>query len=82
LPMPATSGSTWSRRLDRAAFAKGVSVGSAAGGRLDGAVMAAGLGPTPGRDRPRMIVEVNTTAWSSCSTRGARRWRRGTPRRW
>ncbi len=29
------------------------------GGKLDGAVMAAGLGPAPGPDRPRMIVEVN-----------------------
>lgn len=29
------------------------------GGRLDGAVMAAGLGPAPGRDRPRLIAEVN-----------------------
>jgi NAD(P)-dependent dehydrogenase (short-subunit alcohol dehydrogenase family) len=30
-----------------------------AGGSLDGAVMAAGLGPAPGKDRPRMIAEVN-----------------------
>lgn len=30
-----------------------------AGGRLDGAVMAAGLGPAPGKDRPRLIAEVN-----------------------
>jgi len=29
------------------------------GGQLDGAVMAAGLGPAPGRDRPRLIAEVN-----------------------
>ncbi len=29
------------------------------GGRLDGAVLAAGVGPTPGADRPRMIFEVN-----------------------
>lgn len=28
-------------------------------GVLDGAVMAAGLGPAPGRDRPRLIAEVN-----------------------
>lgn len=28
-------------------------------GALDGAVMAAGLGPAPGRDRPRLIAEVN-----------------------
>lgn len=31
----------------------------AAGGRLDGAVLAAGLGPSPGRDRPRLIAQVN-----------------------
>lgn len=30
-----------------------------AGGVLDGAVMAAGLGPAPGRDRARLIAEVN-----------------------
>jgi NAD(P)-dependent dehydrogenase (short-subunit alcohol dehydrogenase family) len=30
-----------------------------AGGRLDGAVLAAGLGPAPGADRPRLIVAVN-----------------------
>lgn len=29
------------------------------GGVLDGAVMAAGLGPAPGRERPRLIVTVN-----------------------
>ncbi|MGV9709047.1 SDR family oxidoreductase [Gordonia sp. NPDC003424] len=29
------------------------------GGHLDGAVLAAGLGPTPGKDRPRLIAEVN-----------------------
>lgn len=29
------------------------------GGRLDGAAMAAGLGPAGGRDRPRLIAEVN-----------------------
>lgn len=28
-------------------------------GELDGAVLAAGLGPGPGRDRPRLIAEVN-----------------------
>ncbi|MET7774011.1 SDR family oxidoreductase [Nocardia sp. NPDC005366] len=28
-------------------------------GRLDGAVLAAGLGPTPGKERPRLIYEVN-----------------------
>ncbi|MGW0044309.1 SDR family oxidoreductase [Rhodococcus sp. NPDC003348] len=32
---------------------------AAAGGRLDGAVLAAGLGPTPDPDRPRMIAQVN-----------------------
>lgn len=31
----------------------------ASGGRLDGAVLAAGLGPAPGPDRPRRIVAVN-----------------------
>jgi NAD(P)-dependent dehydrogenase (short-subunit alcohol dehydrogenase family) len=30
-----------------------------AAGHLDGAVLAAGLGPAPGRDRPRLIAEVN-----------------------
>lgn len=28
-------------------------------GRLDGAVLAAGLGPSPGRDRARQIAQVN-----------------------
>jgi NAD(P)-dependent dehydrogenase (short-subunit alcohol dehydrogenase family) len=32
---------------------------AAAGGRLDGAVLAAGLGPSPGRERPRLITQVN-----------------------
>lgn len=32
---------------------------SASGGKLDGAVLAAGLGPRPGRDRPRQIAQVN-----------------------
>jgi NAD(P)-dependent dehydrogenase (short-subunit alcohol dehydrogenase family) len=31
----------------------------ASGGELDGAVLAAGLGPSPGRDRPRQIAQVN-----------------------
>jgi NAD(P)-dependent dehydrogenase (short-subunit alcohol dehydrogenase family) len=31
----------------------------ASGGTLDGAVMAAGLGPSPGRDRVRLIAQVN-----------------------
>ena len=34
-------------------------VRSACGGRLDGAVLAAGLGPTPGRDQPALITQVN-----------------------
>jgi NAD(P)-dependent dehydrogenase (short-subunit alcohol dehydrogenase family) len=34
-------------------------VRSACGGRLDGAVLAAGLGPTPGRDQPTLITQVN-----------------------
>lgn len=32
---------------------------AAAGHRLDGAVLAAGLGPSPGRDRVRQIAQVN-----------------------
>jgi NAD(P)-dependent dehydrogenase (short-subunit alcohol dehydrogenase family) len=32
---------------------------AAVGGKLDGAVLAAGLGPSPGRDRPRQIAQVN-----------------------
>ncbi|MCG7631820.1 SDR family oxidoreductase [Gordonia McavH-238-E] len=32
---------------------------AAADGRLDGAVLAAGLGPTPGKERLRLIAEVN-----------------------
>jgi NAD(P)-dependent dehydrogenase (short-subunit alcohol dehydrogenase family) len=32
---------------------------AACGGRLEGAVLAAGLGPSPGRDRPRQIAQVN-----------------------
>ena len=35
------------------------SVLAASAGRLDGAVLAAGLGPSPGRDRPRQIAQVN-----------------------
>lgn len=41
-----------------------------ASGRLDGAVLAAGVGPTPGADRPRLIFQINyfgvvelLTAW-------------------
>ncbi|BBZ46490.1 SDR family oxidoreductase [Mycobacterium parmense] len=43
---------------------------AASGGRLEGAVLSAGLGPSPGRDRPRQIAQVNffgvvelLTAW-------------------
>lgn len=32
---------------------------AATGGRLDGAVLAAGVGPAPGAERPRLIYEVN-----------------------
>ena len=32
---------------------------AASSGKLDGAVLAAGLGPSPGRDRPRQIAQVN-----------------------
>ena len=32
---------------------------AAAGGKLDGAVLAAGLGPSPGRGRVRRIGQVN-----------------------
>ena len=32
---------------------------AASGGKLDGAVLAAGLGPGPGAGRPRMIAQVN-----------------------
>jgi NAD(P)-dependent dehydrogenase (short-subunit alcohol dehydrogenase family) len=32
---------------------------AASGGRLDGAVLAAGLGPAPGPDRARLIAQVN-----------------------
>jgi len=32
---------------------------AASGGKLNGAVLAAGLGPGPGRDRPRQIAQVN-----------------------
>jgi NAD(P)-dependent dehydrogenase (short-subunit alcohol dehydrogenase family) len=32
---------------------------AASGGKLDGAVLAAGLGPSPGRDRPHQIAQVN-----------------------
>jgi NAD(P)-dependent dehydrogenase (short-subunit alcohol dehydrogenase family) len=54
------------RRLAAAAVLAG------AGDRLDGAVLAAGIGPTPGVDSPRRIFEVNyfgvvdlLTAWRS-----------------
>lgn len=32
---------------------------AAAEGRLDGAVLAAGVGPTPGTDQPRLIFQIN-----------------------
>ncbi|MGH3351215.1 MAG: SDR family oxidoreductase [Nocardioides sp.] len=32
---------------------------AASGGRLDGAVLAAGLGPAPGRERPALVTQVN-----------------------
>ena len=32
---------------------------AACGGKLDGAVLAAGLGPAPGADRPHLITQVN-----------------------
>ena len=35
------------------------SVLEASGGKLEGAVLAAGLGPSPGRDRSRQIAQVN-----------------------
>lgn len=35
------------------------SVLATSGGRLDGAVLAAGLGPSPGRNRPHLIAQVN-----------------------
>jgi NAD(P)-dependent dehydrogenase (short-subunit alcohol dehydrogenase family) len=41
----------------REAAANGVL--AASGGKLEGAVLAAGLGPSPGRDRPRQIAQVN-----------------------
>jgi NAD(P)-dependent dehydrogenase (short-subunit alcohol dehydrogenase family) len=46
-----------STREGRRAAADGVL--TATGGRLDGAVLAAGIGPTPGADRLRMIFQVN-----------------------
>jgi NAD(P)-dependent dehydrogenase (short-subunit alcohol dehydrogenase family) len=41
----------------RQAAADGVRV--AAGNQLDGVVLAAGIGPTPGADRPRLIYQIN-----------------------
>jgi len=40
-------------------MAAGGRVLEACEGRLDGAVLAAGLGPTPGRERPHLITQVN-----------------------
>lgn len=36
------------------------------GGRLDGAVLAAGIGPIPGPDRPRLIAQINHLGTASC----------------
>lgn len=47
-----------STQQGRAAAANGV-LETVGGGRLAGAVLAAGIGPTPGRDRPRLIYQVN-----------------------
>ena len=47
---------------------------AASGSRLDGAVLAAGLGPTRAADRARLIAQVNYFASSSYSMRGARHW--------
>jgi len=50
----------------------------ASGGKLEGAVLAAGLGPSPGRDRSRQIAQVNylgvvelLVAWRSALSGGA-----------
>jgi len=48
----------WRTAQGRKAAVDGVL--AASGGVLDGAVLAAGLGPTPGAERPRLIVEVNS----------------------
>lgn len=55
---------------DRGRSAASTAVLAAARNRLDGAVFAAGVGPTPGPDRPRLILETNyrgvvdlLTAW-------------------
>ena len=42
----------------RGTAARGV-LEAAQGGRLDGAVLAAGIGPTPGADRPGLIFQIN-----------------------
>lgn len=47
-----------SRAAGRRAAADGV-LALLPDGRLDGAVLAAGVGPAPGRERPRLILEVN-----------------------
>ncbi|MFN8101429.1 MAG: SDR family oxidoreductase [Mycobacterium sp.] len=51
----------------------------AAGGRLDGAVLAAGVGPLPGADSARLILQVNffgvvelLEAWRTAFVRGAK----------
>lgn len=58
----------------RKTAADGVLAASGAG--LDGAMLAAGLGPAPGSDRPRQIAQVNkSTTWASstCSLAGGPR---------
>ncbi|OOK71116.1 3-alpha-hydroxysteroid dehydrogenase [Mycobacterium kansasii] len=55
---------------------------AASGGRLDGAVLAAGLGQARGGtgcDGSRRSI---TWAWSSCCTRGGRHWPPPNVRRW
>ncbi len=60
----------------RVTAAQGV-LAAAEGGRLDGAVLAAGLGPLPGADRAALIYQVNfagvvelLTAWRSALAAG------------
>ena len=46
-------------KLEERKLAAAEKVLAACGGRLDGAVMAAGLGPLPGRGRSKLITQVN-----------------------
>lgn len=55
---------------------------SAAGGHLDGAVLAAGIGPGSGKGRLRLIAEVNYRGSSNSWTGGDRRWRPRATRKW